>query len=208
MQPCFSCLDTELKDLEPDDIAWASYRYQTDAYDETFGSISGRITYGDEGEGTLDDPHPAVAGALVLAVEATDSEEQVWIHAYTDANGEYTVPVQEGLGTGANEYWIYVQPLDGNVWGTSLKPGNISPYVYAHTNYTDFPEEFYDDSESAVDNPLQAAKIEITTVANVPPGPYNLITNRDEVHPVVRLITPEAETDEMDVNPLMMVHFS
>ena len=190
---------TEGRDLEPDDIAWASHRYPTAASEATMGYISGRITYGDE----LDPAsQPAVAGAIVLAV---DPDNQDKFHAYSDANGYYSVPIFLEGGV-SNDYWIHIQPLDGDVYKTPLGPGNISPYIYAHTVYTDFPNEFYDLNDAATGDPETGTRVEV--LAQNTTGDIDLITNRDQENPVIRAVTPENGTDSVDLNPTMMVLFS
>ncbi len=77
---------------------------------------------------------PPVAGALLIAQMTAAGYS---VHAYSDADGNYTVP-----GLPAGNYNIYVQPLDGDVNGYPLKPGNISTYIYCNTIYTDYPGEY------------------------------------------------------------------
>ena len=134
---------TVAKLAEQDDIAWASYRYPADDMNDDFGYIAGSVVYGDR------DDRPAVAGALVLAVD-TETLDQV--HAYTNADGTFEVPIPLN-GEPSNDFWIHIQPLDGDVFGYNLRPGNISPYIFSNTLYTDFPDEFYDEDEGNEDNP-------------------------------------------------------
>jgi hypothetical protein len=121
--------------LEQDDISWVSYRYPSTDFDSHYGAISGHVTYGDIGD--ISDPttHPPLAGVLVIATN-TDTEEA--IHAYTDEDGYFLVP-----GVPAGNYKLSIEPLDGDVEGYPLTSGNISDYIYGITEYTDFPDEFY-----------------------------------------------------------------
>ena len=124
------------RSLEQDDKSWLSYRYPNTNYNQTFGSISGNIKYGYN-----NDP---VAGAIVLAVDPATSLAVV--HAYSDADGNYLIP---GLPPGS--YRVYIMPLDGDVYGRDLRPGNISAYIYSNTFYTDYPGEFYNNPDLAVE---------------------------------------------------------
>jgi hypothetical protein len=54
---------TSERELEPDDIAWASKRYPNSTFYSEYGFISGKVTYGDIGNPLHPDTHPAVAGA-------------------------------------------------------------------------------------------------------------------------------------------------
>ena len=112
---------TIVRDLAQDDKSWASYSYQTADYNGIFGSISGNITFGYDGQ--------PVAGAFVSAINTATSEA---VHAYSGADGNYEVP---GLIPGS--YNIFIEPLDGDVNGEELWPGNISEYIGSNTIYLD-----------------------------------------------------------------------
>ncbi|MBA7530121.1 hypothetical protein ES705_22324 [subsurface metagenome] len=178
---------TELRTLEKDDIAWASYRYQGPGYSNSFSSISGRITYGDIGDVSDPDTHPPVAGALVLAIDTATQEK---IHAYTDADGNYTVPVPVS-GAGSESYWIHIQPLDGDVFGYNLRPGNISSYIYSNTIYTDFPNEFFNGiNEGATDDTTTKATAIPVSAVDSAVG-RDLITNIDDTPPYILAVSPK-----------------
>jgi len=188
--------------LGADDMAWASYRYQNGDFLPNHGMISGRVTYGDLGDVAVPSSHPPVAGALVLAID-TDTQEK--FHAYTDADGNYTVPIYMD-GTATDEYWIHIQPLDGDVYGTALNPSNISPYIYSHTMYTDFPNEFYDAQESYNDNPDHGEAIPVSAGGTV--TGIDLITNRDLTPPTVVGVYPAPGDTGIAVNPTLVLKFS
>lgn len=192
------------RDLGLDDIAWASYRYPNSLFDQSRGLISGTITYGDLGDPGNPSTHPPVAGALVLAV-TTDTQNQEMFHAYSDANGNYTVPILRD-GVTSDEYWIYIQPLDGNVYGTALKPENVSPYIYSHTIFTDFPEEFYDAQESYNDTDGNVVAIPLSEGGTV--TGINLITNADLTSPTVLGVSPDEGAENVAVSPTMVMKFS
>jgi YVTN family beta-propeller protein len=159
---------TKVRTLEQDDISWASYGYPSTSYNTTYGSISGNITYGYGGQ--------PVAGAIVYAISTSRQDS---VHAYSDASGNYFVP---GLIPGT--YYIYIEPLDGNVNGYNLRPGNISPYIYANTIYTDYPGEFYSGgSESATET--TDTKTTVSVSAGATTQGINLITNKDVTPPFV-----------------------
>ncbi len=164
---------TTVRELIQDDKSWASYRYPSTYYNTTFGSISGRITYG------YDQQQP-VAGALVLAINtATDDT----IHAYSDAKGDYLVP---GLFPG--DYYIFIEPLDGDVRGRELWPGNISYYIGNNTIYLDYPGEFYNESDNALDSDDAVTSVSVT-VGSITSG-KDIITNQDKTPPTVELVKP------------------
>ena len=191
-------IGTSERALDLDDLAWASYRYQTGDFLQNYALISGNVTYGDLGNPADPSSHPPVAGALVWAIDTLTKE---MVHAYTDANGNYTVPVPM-LGSTSRLYWIYIQPLDGDVYGTPLRPENISPYIYSHTMFTDFPEEFYDDQESYNDNPRRGTVVTVTA-GNETTG-IDLITNKDETPPTVKGVSPK----DVAVSPTLVLKFS
>ena len=192
------------RELGADDMAWAGYRYPDEGFQANHALISGRVTYGDLGNVEVPSSHPPVAGAMVLAV-TTEILNQKMFHAYTDADGNYTVPIpMEGIAS--EEYWIYIQPLDGDVYGTPLKPANISPYIYSHTMFTDFPNEFYDDEESADDIWDQAESILVTAGGEV--TGIDLITNRDMTPPTVIGTSLDEESVDVAVSPTIVIKFS
>ncbi len=161
-----------VRDLTQDDKSWASYRYPTDTYNGTFGSISGKITYGYDNQ--------PVAGAFVQAILVGTTDT---IHSYSDAEGNYLVP---GLIPGS--YNIFIEPLDGDVNGEELWPGNISEYIGSNTVYLDYPDEYFSANESADEDPDLPASI--TVSAGPTPLRYDIITNRDNTPPKVELVKP------------------
>ena len=162
--------------LESDDIAWASYKYPGTQYSSTFGTISGNIKYG---YGL----NP-VAGALVTAINTLNS---ISFHSYSDADGNYVIPVLSG----SNQYYIHIQPLDGDVGGYPMTPANISSYIYSNTVYTDYPEEYFDDNESdGGDKPDNLTDNETNKYPVSVSGVANITTNRDITPPTVASVTP------------------
>ncbi len=202
---------TDLRSLEKDDIAWAGFRYPHATFYENYATISGNITYGDIGD--VSDPynpetHPVVAGALVLAVNSVTKEQ---IHAYSDAYGNYCVPVPVEPGT-TESYWILIQPLDGDVFGFPLRPGNISSYIYSNTIYTDYPDEWYNGQhEGATDNVDDVTKgTEIIVSAGDSITGINLITNKDDKGPYVVDVIPSATqyNDTVNITSDIIIRFS
>ena len=159
---------TKVRTLEQDDKSWVSYCYPSAAYNSTYGSISGNITYGYGGQ--------PVAGALVYAINASKKDS---VHTYSDASGNYLVP---GLIPGS--YYIYIEPLDGNVNGYNLRPGNISSYIYANTVYTDYPGEFYSGSSES-NNEANDIQTQVSVSVGTTTKSINLITNQDHTPPFV-----------------------
>ncbi len=159
-----------VRTLEQDDKSWASYRYpKQPGYNSTYGSISGNIKYGYNGQ-------PPVAGALVYAINTSTNDS---VHAYSDAKGDFFVP---GLIPGS--YYIYVEPLDGDVNGYNLGPGNISSYIYCNTVYTDYPGEFYSGGSESSEEKNDLKSSVSVSAGSTTPG-INLITNKDITPPFV-----------------------
>ncbi len=189
---------TEYRTLEEDDIAWASYRYKGANFISLYDSISGNITYGDI------DNHPPVAGALVLAINTETNDK---IHAYSDANGDYVIPLPAG-----EEYWIYMEPLDGDVLdGYNLRPGNISSYIYSNTIFTDYPNEWYNgDDEGSIETlPENATEILLSTESeDYPFINIDLITNKDVTHPTVVSVSPADLSTDFGITDPIIITFS
>jgi hypothetical protein len=163
-----------VRSLEMDDKAWASYRYPTEVYSGTFGSISGNITYGYDNQ--------PVAGALVEAIRLNTDPvaPNDTIHAYSDADGNYLYRVASGI------YNIFIEPLDGDVRGRKLWPENISYYIGNNTVYLDYPGEFYNDNDVAVEeNDLVTT---VTVSAGSVTESKNIITNQDKTPPKIELV--------------------
>jgi YVTN family beta-propeller protein len=119
------------------------------------------------------------------------------VHAYSDADGNYLVP---GLPPGT--YNIYIQPLDGNVYGYALRPGNISTYIYCNTIYTDYPGEYLsvgESNEESSDTPF-----EVTVTVNADSPGNNIITNKDLTPPTFKSVKP---TDLLDGKIKVMSDF-
>ena len=194
----FFMLDSGIyvRTLANDDIAWASYRYPESNYNSTFGSISGTITYGYSPE---NDPQP-VAGALIKAVN-TDPNIKYRVHSYSDADGTYQVP---GLIPG--NYEVFIEPLDGDVQGFNLKPQNISPYLYEHTLYVDYPGEYYNNPDAAVE--ADETKTAFAVSAGTPTTGTNLITNKDFTRPYVVSVSPADTILDFDIVKDITVSFS
>jgi CSLREA domain-containing protein len=189
----------EVRSLETDDIAWASYLYPAldppgSGYDDLYGSISGSIT-----DGNI--PNDPVAGALVIATHASSGAS---VHAYSNASGEYHVP-----GLPAGSYDISIQPLDGDVYGYNISPANISAYIYAVTNNFDYPDEFYSGSS---DESNDEAVPEVVASVQVSVGSENsganLMTNIDTVPPEIAASTPLDGTTDVQVTIPVIMKFS
>ena len=185
---------TTVRSLEQDDRSWASYQYPNQpAYNNTFGSISGNIKYGYIGQ-------PPVAGALVYAINTASKDS---VHAYSDALGNYLVP---GLIPG--QYNIYIEPLDGDVSGYPLRPGNISSYIYANTLYTDYPGEFYSGNGEVITE-TNDIMTPVTVSAGVTSQNINLITNKDFTPPsVVKVRSTDATGNLTNILSNFSIRFS
>ncbi len=173
----------DARTLEQDDKSWASYKYPEPG--NNFGSISGKITYG-YGE-TPDEP---VAGALVLAINSATNDT---IHSYSDVEGNYIVP---GLPSGS--YYVYIEPLDGDVRGRPLSPRNISLYIYCNTTNFDYPGEFYSgENETAEESGDNVTSVVVNTGAGI--TGIDFITNKDITNPTVVSVTPPDLSKSRDI---------
>jgi len=185
---------TDKRTLAQDDISWASYRYQRQPeFDEEFGSISGNIRYGDDLE------FPVVGGALVVATNTTEGYS---IHAYSDENGDYLIPVPTGT------YTVAIEPLDGNVHGYFLTKANISYYIDGITVYTDFPNEYYNGIGEGAEGDDPGDFVEVAVTASNTTALLDIITNRDVTPPEVQAVTPKNDSIEVGVMTQIFMGFS
>ena len=174
---------TDPRSLEQDDKSWASYKYPEPG--NNFGSISGKITYG-YGE----TPAEPVAGALVLAINTATNDT---IHSYSDVEGNYIVP-----GLPAGSYYVYIEPLDGDVRGRPLSPRNISLYIYCITTNFDYPGEFYSgENEKAEESGDNVTSVVVNTGAGR--TGIDFITNKDITNPTVVSVTPPDISQSPDI---------
>jgi uncharacterized protein (TIGR02145 family) len=181
---------TDVRSLEPDDKAWASYKYPGTGFNSTYGTLSGNITYGYA-------PYPAVAGALVIA----ENETEMQFHGYSDAEGKFIVPVER-----SGSYTIFIQPLDGDVYGYPMKPGNISSYIYSNTIYTDYPDEYYSGTEGEGLETGDGIDRDSVPVS-LADGLVSIRTNPDLTPPNVKSITPDSGST-VKVMPDIIIRFS
>lgn len=177
--------------LEPDDIGWASYRYTTTSYATSFGSIEGNIHYGY-------DVSKPVAGALLLAV---NNATNVSYHAYSDEAGHYLIP---GLPPG--QYKVLIRALNGRVFGYPMSAANVSAYLYAITSITDYPGEWYNQGDAAVEDPNLFTLVSVS--AGTPPATANFVTNKDVTGPTVAGVFPADNATTIDVFTQVILSFS
>lgn len=125
-----------LRSLEPDDIASVSSLYPAPAFTD-FAAISGRVV-----NGTVPATGVMVVALPVTAERTVDSRA---VFAITGLDGRYTIP---GLIPG--EYVISVQPFtptNGALWKDRYNA------LTSQSNSLAFPQEFWDNRESATDDP-------------------------------------------------------
>lgn len=159
MWPFLAADIADARTPDPDDVAWASRLYPFEPlFSTTFGSVSGRVTNGFTAVG--------IFAAHVHATDAVTGRRVVG--AFTDLDGRYVLP---GLAPG--EYLIGIEPLDGEPVG--LDPFRINEVV-AQTLDTNFPEEFFDAEEAAVEADPGAAITVVAEAAN-DLGGIDLVTN-------------------------------
>jgi len=191
---------THERSLAEDDKAWASYKYQGSNYGSIYGTLTGNIKYGYS-------PNTNVAGSLILASNVTNNTS---FHSYSDVDGNFTVPV---LKDTADQYHIHIEPLDNDVYGFPMTPGNISSYIYSNTIYTDYPGEYYNtgDTDGHLDGNTPSDD-ELKKDAVYPDAQsVTIITNRDVISPKVIAISPamdESNLPVLDVLPNIIITFS
>jgi uncharacterized protein (TIGR02145 family) len=185
---------TSERTLEPDDIAWASYKYPGMSYKDSYGTITGDITYGYA-------PNPKVAGALITATNTSTNEQ---FHSYSEADGTYVVPVSAPSGQHA-QYYIDIQPLDGSVNGFQITPANISNYIFSNAIYFDYPNEYYNSGESSTDD--VTARTAVSVSNDLETSGINIITNMDITSPTVVSITPQTGV-KVEILPDIIIKFS
>jgi len=179
------------RSFSADDIAWVSYLYPESDFNTLFGSISGNIQNGYN-------PGSPVAGVLVIAINEQTGES---IHAYSDEDGNYLIP-----GVPPGDYKVFIQPLDGDVEGCRFTPGNVSAYIRMVTTITDFPNEFYNDSDGATDDPESFTLVSVN--AGVSTTEIDLVTNFDVTYPEVVKVSPDINAIDIDVNTDIRITFS
>lgn len=181
---------TAERTLEPHDVAWASCKYPGSGYSSTYGTITGNIKYGYA-------PNPMVAGALVTAINPATN---VSFDTYSDADGHYVVPVPAPAN-----YYIYIQPLDGDVNGYPMTPGNVSNYISSNTVYTDYPNEYYNSNDSNIES--EDSKTMVAVTAGNEKSGIDIWTNQDVTPPTVVSITPNNGLP-VGVMPDIIIKFS
>ena len=142
-----------------DDVAWVSRFYPSEpAASAAFGRIAGKVTNGANGLPIL--------GAHVYAVDPATQASVVG--GYTRDDGTYELP---GLTPGS--WLVAVEPLDGDPPGT--EPFRVNDVV-AGTLDTNFPDEFRDADEGAVEaDPTAATAVPVTAGATA--GGIDIVTN-------------------------------
>ena len=98
---------TKIRPITPDDAAGISVLYPTPTFRQLLGTITGRVTTGNDG----------VAMASVVAIAPRGAA----VSALTNPDGTFKI---EGLPPG--EYYIYAHPLPAALQGEPT-PGNINP---------------------------------------------------------------------------------
>jgi hypothetical protein len=143
----------------PDDVAWVSRFYPSEpAASAAFGRIAGTVTNGANGLPIL--------GAHVYVVDPATQASVVG--GYTRDDGGYELP---GLAPG--NWLVAVEPLDGDPPGT--EPFRVNDVV-AGTLDTNFPDEFRDANEGAVEaDPTAATAVPVTAGATT--GGIDIVTN-------------------------------
>ncbi|MGH7895186.1 MAG: matrixin family metalloprotease, partial [Candidatus Binatia bacterium] len=143
----------------PDDVAWVSRFYPSEpAASATFGRIAGTVTSGAN--------NFPILGAHVYVVDPATQASVVG--GYTRDDGTYELP---GLTPG--NWLVAVEPLDGDPPGT--EPFRVNNVV-AGTLDTNFPDEFHDANEGAVEaDPTAATAVGVT--AGTTTGGIDIVTN-------------------------------
>jgi hypothetical protein len=113
---------TKIRPITPDDAAGLSVLYPTPAFRQQLGTITGRVTAGNDG----------IAMASVVAIAPRGAA----ISALTNPDGTFRI---EGLPPG--QYYVYAHPLPGALQGEPT-PGNILPPVDATGRAFDFGPNF------------------------------------------------------------------
>ncbi|MGI0117182.1 matrixin family metalloprotease [Zooshikella sp. RANM57] len=144
--------------LHSDDIAYISKKYPLqENYSNNYGLIKGKVIDGATSK--------AIVGAHVYAADPLTKNKIVGSYSLKD--GIFEIPVPKG------NYIIGIEPLDGDPRG--LEPERINPII-RNTLDTDFPEEYYNENESAVDGENTSPKLfnisELREISDI-----NFITN-------------------------------
>ncbi len=113
---------TKIRPITPDDVAGLSVLYPTPTFRQQLGSLTGRVTIGNDG----------VPMASVVAIAPRGAA----ISALTNPDGTYRI---DGLPPG--QYFVYAHPLPGALQGEPT-PGNILPPLDPNGRAFDFGPNF------------------------------------------------------------------
>lgn len=113
---------TKIRPITPDDVAGLSVLYPTPTFRQQLGSLTGRVTIGNDG----------VPMASVVAIAPRGAA----ISALTNPDGTYRI---DGLPPGL--YFVYAHPLPGALQGEPT-PGNILPPLDQSGRAFDFGPNF------------------------------------------------------------------
>jgi DNA-binding beta-propeller fold protein YncE len=164
--------------------------YATAGAMATASRLSGAVTSG-YGSGP-------VAGAAVFAISAVSGDTLAC--EYTLPDGSYTFA---GLPDG--DYYVSIHALDGTSSVGFLLPAYVSDFV-ASTAATLFVPESWDSSESATDNAAERDPVSVS--ATGPDAVADIVTNRDEVPPMVTMTRPVDDATGVPIDAAVLVAFS
>lgn len=138
-----------------------------------------------------------IAGAVVFAID--DAGDSVGC-AITRDDGSYLF-----VGLDEDEYYVAVHPLDGSSPINFIQPLNINPVVAAIPPVLFLPE-WWNDGESAMDDPNERTQIQL--VVGVPQLGVDILTNVDLTTPTVVSVSPTDNSMDVPIGSAILIKFS
>jgi DNA-binding beta-propeller fold protein YncE len=139
-----------------------------------------------------------IPGAAVFVVSATTGDTLGC--EYTQLDGSYTF-----LGLPDGNYYVGIHPLDGSSAVGYLMPAYVNDLV-AGNAVTLFVSESWDSSESDTDNAVDRDPIAVS--ASGPDAVADIITNIDNVSPLVTLTVPDSNALNVSIDASVLISFS
>lgn len=164
------------------------------AYGDSVALAAAKNIHGLVTDGHTSDPVP---GAIVMLINSASGDTAAC--DYTLPDGTFEFP-----GVANGDYFVALHALDGTSAIGFIEPGNINALVAA-TAVTNFNPEWFDNAESATDDP--DARDEVTISNGQPVSAVDMVTNIDADAPEVTNARPDGTAD-VAVDGAMVIEFS
>ena len=176
--------------LEADDELAYLKAYPNDATLGSANRIGGTVVSGLTGE--------PVPGAIIFAIDVASGDT---------ASCEFTLP--DGsyllLGLPDGDYYLSIYPLDGSSRIGYLQAPYVNWFVDSIVN-KNFVTEYWDQNESAHDNPLDKDHVTVSAGSHV--TGIDIITNIDDTPPTVLATNPADSETDVPIDAAVLISFS